>query len=82
MWEKYINTLQNCHIILTDKYDEIIRSRNSVGGRYTPNLGYKVAREEVDIPEPLWWHYEILRLNCPLKIKLFTFLRHPQQKKL
>jgi len=66
-----MEALKGSHVRRVDKDDELMWSRNSTGGFYSPKLGYKVIREEEDHQEPLCWYKTIWKIHCSLKTKFF-----------
>lgn len=75
IWIDYVDSLQKNHVRILDKYDELIWFRIEEGGFYTPNIGYKVLREEEkDHFEAPCWSFALWKFHCQHKEKLFMWL--------
>jgi hypothetical protein len=58
--------LRESHVRIKGTEDELVWSRNPIGGVYTPKLGYKVLEEGEGIKELEWWFKEVWNFKFPL----------------
>jgi len=55
IYNNYFLSLRSSHVRIKEEEDLFIWSKNLVGRRYTPKLGYKVLGEDTMLHIEKWW---------------------------